>query len=105
LRPAAEFFAVSGLILETKFLGRAAMTTIVDRRGMVRIALGGAAAAAFGLALLPEEAESAPLTVGAGQGITAENPIEKAVVVARRRRIRRCWWRGGRRRCRWVWVR
>jgi hypothetical protein len=78
------------------------MSQVIDRRGLLKITLGGVAAAAMGLALIPGSAEAEPLTMGAGHGTTAGNPVEKAVVVVRRRRVRRCWWRHGHRVCRWV---
>jgi hypothetical protein len=87
-----------GVILKTKFLGREAMTRIVDRRGMLRIVLGVAAAAAMGLTLVPETAEAAPLELGLDRAAPAENLVEEAAWV-RRRRV--CWWRHGRRVCRW----
>lgn len=77
------------------------MTINVDRREMVRSVLCSAAAIALGLASVTEGARSAPLEIGEDQRLKPE----KAVVVARRRRVRRCWWRRGRRICRWVWVR
>ena len=73
------------------------MTQVIDRRGLLRIALGGATAAAIGLSLMPDTAESAPLMVGAGRAMEPEYPIEEAARV--------CWWRYGRRVCRWRPVR
>jgi hypothetical protein len=76
--------------------------TAIDRRALLGSLLGGAAVVATGLVFSLGAAESAPVTMGAGQGTTPDNPVEKAVVVVRRRRVRRCWWRHGHRICRWV---
>ena len=73
--------------------------TAIDRRKMLRILAGGAAIATAGLALIPDAAESAPLLKS--HLATPEVPVEKAVVFVRRRRCRRCWWRRGRKICRW----
>ena len=86
--------------------------TAFDRREVLRVMLGGAAVAAAGLALIPVPAESAPLTMSKSLPAAMENPVEEAVVVVRRRRwgrrrrvrVRSCWWRRGRRVCRWRWV-
>ena len=84
----------------------------LHRREMLRVMLGGAVVAAAGLALLPESAESAPLTISKRLPAPTENLVEEAVVVVRRRRwgrrrrvrVRSCWWHRGRRVCRWRWV-
>ena len=80
--------------------------TGIQRREMFRVMLGGAVIATAGLALLPVGAESAPLTMSKSLPAPTENRVEEAVVVVRRRRVRRrvCWWRRGRRICRWRWV-
>jgi hypothetical protein len=84
--------------------------TAFDRREVLRVMLGGAAVAAAGLALMPVPAESAPLAMSKSLPAAMENPVEEAVVVVRRRgwgrrrRRRVCWWRRGRRICRWRWV-
>lgn len=78
------------------------MTTIVDRRGMLGIVLGGAAAAASGLSFLPETADAAPLRLGLDHAAPTQSPVEEAAWVTRRRV---CWWRRGRRICRWRRVR
>ena len=81
--------------------------TAIDRREVLRVMLGGAVAATAGLALMPVPAESAPLTISKSLPDTTENLVEEAVVVVRRRRWvhrrrrRVCWWRRGRRTCRW----
>lgn len=76
--------------------------TAIDRRAMLGTLLGGAAVAAFGLALTPGLAEAAPLTMSRELNAPTENLTEKAVVVVHRRRPRRvCWWHRGRRVCRW----
>jgi hypothetical protein len=62
----------------------------LHRREMLRVMLGGAVVAAAGLALLPESAESAPLTISKRLPAPTENLVEEAVVVVRRRR----WGRG-----------
>jgi hypothetical protein len=77
------------------------MTEVIDRRGMLGLLLGGAAAGTVGLTLLPETAESAPFTMSAVPAALPENPIEEAAWV--RRRV--CWWHRGRRMCRWRRVR
>jgi len=74
--------------------------TAIDRREMLRILAGGAAVATAGLALIPVAAEAAPLLVSKSHPATPEVPVEEAVWV-RRRRCRVCWWRHGRRICRW----
>jgi hypothetical protein len=80
--------------------------TAIHRREMLRVMLGGAVVAAAGLAMLPDAAESAPLTMSKSLP-AVENPVEEAVVVVRRRRRRVhrrrplvCWWHRGRRICR-----
>ena len=88
--------------------------TIIHRREMLKVLLGGAAAATAGLALLPVPVESAPLTISKSVPATTDNFVEEAVVVVHRnhrhwgrrrhRRVRVCHWRGGRRVCRWHWV-
>jgi hypothetical protein len=75
------------------------MTTF-DRRRMLTLLLGSAAAATAGLALIPGPAESAPFIVPKGPASEPEYPIDKVVWVRRRRR-RVCWWRRGYRVCRW----
>jgi hypothetical protein len=72
--------------------------TAIDRRKMLRVLAGGAAVATAGLALIPIAAESAPLLKS--RPATPELPVEEAVWV-RRRRCRVCWWRRGRKICRW----
>ena len=91
--------------------------TAIDRRTMLRTLLGGAVAAAAGLALMPDQAVSAPLTIDKALTPPAETLVEKAAVVVHRhrrstvvvhrrhhhRRHRRhvCWWHRGRRVCGW----
>jgi hypothetical protein len=75
--------------------------TAIHRREMLGIMLGGAAVATVGLAMMSVPAESAPLTVSKTLSATTDNHVEEAVVVVRRRRRRVCWWRRGRRICRW----
>jgi len=81
--------------------------TAIDRREVLRVMLGGAVVATAGLALMPVSAKSAPLAMSKSLSEVTENPVEEAVVVVRRRRWvhrrrrRVCWWRRGRRICRW----
>lgn len=75
--------------------------TVIHRREMLGVILGGAVVATAGLAMLPGAAESAPLTTYKNLPATTENFVDEAVVVVRRRRRRVCWWRRGRRICRW----
>ena len=81
--------------------------TAIDRRKMLRILAGGAAIATAGLALIPVAAEATPLMMSKSHLMmskshpaTPEVPVEEAVWV-RRRRCRVCWWRRGRKICRW----
>jgi hypothetical protein len=88
----------------------------IDRRALLRVMLGGGAAAAtVGLTAIMSPAAAMPPAPGPGQTLTTQGsaPIEAveqaAVVVTRprpRRRVRRrtCFWRAGRRVCRWRWV-
>jgi hypothetical protein len=75
--------------------------TAIDRRSL----LGAAAVATIGLALMPNAAESAPLTIGRSLGRNAEDLIEKTQVPPPGRRWGRrrwvCWWHRGRRVCGW----
>jgi hypothetical protein len=78
----------------------------IDRRALTRALLFGAAAAGLGLA--PGAATAMPLDDRVPRGL--DDWVEKAQVVVvgprrrPRRRVRRCWWRRGRRVCGWVWV-
>jgi len=82
----------------------------IDRRGLVRGILCGAAVAGAGLALIPVAATAMPLDDRIPGSL--DDWIEKTQVWVgpgprrgwRRRRVRRCWWRRGRRVCGWVWV-
>ncbi len=77
--------------------------TIIDRRGLVRGILCGAAAA--GLALTPGATDAMPFDNRVAG--SPDDLVEKAqvVVVAPRRRPRHrrwvCWWHRGRRVCGW----
>lgn len=71
--------------------------TAVDRRGILRLVLGGVAATTAGLALIPGRAEAAPLIMKQGPAPELESFVEKVVVRVRRRRV--CSWRNGRRVC------
>jgi hypothetical protein len=76
----------------------------IDRRALTRGILFGAAVAAAGLAGRSETASAMPLD----NRVPLDDWIEKTQVWVgpgrRRRRVRRCWWRRGRRVCGWVWV-
>jgi hypothetical protein len=74
--------------------------TAIDRRKMLRILAGSAAIATAGLALIPVASEATPLEMSKSHPANPEVPVEEAVWV-RRRRCRRCWWRRGRKICRW----
>jgi hypothetical protein len=79
--------------------------TVIHRREMLGVLLGGAVVATAGLALMPVPAESAPLTMSKSRPATTDNLVEETVYVVRRRRWGRrrrvCWWHRGRRICRW----
>lgn len=81
--------------------------TVLDRRNMLGVMLGGAAIAAIGLALTSKAARAVPAF---GDFVPEKEEVaEKAQVVVvgpRRRRGRRrwrCWWSRGRRVCGWRW--
>jgi hypothetical protein len=82
--------------------------TAIDRRSIL-LKIAGGAAATVALALLPDAAESTPLSGGmVGGAMKPESLVEEArtVVVStrhphRRRRRRVCYWRRGRRVCVW----
>jgi hypothetical protein len=88
--------------------------TAIDRRAVLRDILPGAlaaiGAAAVGLAITSEAAESMPIAAGdLLNAAKAEDLVANAQVVVvnprrRRRRRRVCFWRGGRRVCTWRWV-
>jgi hypothetical protein len=83
------------------------MMTVIDRRKMVGLMLGGAGLALSG-ALLPTSKARAMAAVGSFVAPETEALAQKAQVVVvgpRRRRGRRwrCWWRRGRRVCGWRW--
>jgi hypothetical protein len=80
--------------------------TMIDRRAMLRFLLSGAAVATTGLALVPDQANAAPLTLSRGDAVAVANPVEQAVVVSHRagrrpsRRPRtKCWYHHGKRVC------
>jgi len=80
--------------------------TMIDRRAMLRFLLSGAAVATTGLALVPDQANAAPLTLSRGDAVAVANPVEQAVVRshrAGRRPSRRpnttCWYHHGKRKC------
>jgi hypothetical protein len=65
--------------------------TVIYRREMLRVMLGGAVVATAGLAMLPVAAESAQLATSKSLPAPTENLVEEAAVVVRRRRRRVCW--------------
>jgi hypothetical protein len=80
--------------------------TMIDRRAMLRFLLSGAAVATTGLAMVPDLANAAPLTLSMGDAVAVANPVEQAVFVSRRagrRPSRRphttCWYHHGKRVC------
>lgn len=69
--------------------------TILDRRSMLKLALGVAAVAVTGVALTTSSAEAAPLAVApAGEPAATVSPIEETQYRRRRR-----YWRRRRRVC------
>lgn len=86
----------------------------VDRRTMLKAALGGVAVVGLTMATLPRISEAAPVALGKDIARKTEDLIEKVQMGPppppppgwRRRRRRRwvCWWRRGRRVCAWRWV-
>ncbi|MBN9276988.1 MAG: hypothetical protein J0I57_05060 [Hyphomicrobium sp.] len=82
--------------------------TRIDRRQMLALSLGAAAASITLPTILVEEAHAAPLMPRLDPLQEADAIIDKAQVVVvgpRRRRRRRwvCWWHRGRRVCGWRW--
>jgi hypothetical protein len=80
--------------------------TTMNRRTMLRFLLGGVAVATTGFALVPDQADSAPLTLSGGSAVAVENPVDQAVFVSRRagrrpsrRRHTKCWYHHGKRVC------
>jgi hypothetical protein len=78
----------------------------MDRRRMLTLMIGAAAAAAVASNLIPQEAEAATLTPGVAPAKDETDLVHQAqvVIVGPRRRRRRgptCWWSRGRRVCRW----
>ena len=77
--------------------------TTMNRRTMLRVLLGGAAVAATGFALVPEEGIAAQLAAPSSDQLP-ESHIGKAVFVSRHRRTLRsrrkhCTYRHGKRVC------
>jgi hypothetical protein len=91
---------------------------LIDRRGLIRGILFGAAVAAAGLAVGAGTVGAMPLDDRVPGAL--DNWIEKAQAVVvtsgvsrrhnrrhnrlHRRQVRRCWWSRGRRVCGWRWV-
>jgi len=78
--------------------------TMIDRRVMLRYLLGGAAVATTGFAMVPDEANSAPLALSTPDLAMPAISVEKAVYVSRRRRPRsrrrtHCWYHHGKKVC------
>jgi hypothetical protein len=86
----------------------------IDRRGLIRGILFGAAVGAAGLAVGSGAVSAMPLDDRVPGAL--DDWIEKAQAVVvtsgasrrhnrrHRRRVRRCWWSRGRRVCGWRWV-
>ncbi len=77
--------------------------TMIDRRKILRVLLGGAAVAATGFVLVPEEGIAAPFAAPSSDQLP-ESHIDKAVFVSRHRRTvrsrrRHCTYRHGKRVC------
>lgn len=92
---------------------------LINRRTILRSAIGGAAVVGLAAVAWPLEGEAAPIALGKDFVPKASDRVEKApdeVVKVQwhgppphrgwRRRRRRwvCWWRRGRRVCAWRWV-
>jgi hypothetical protein len=87
----------------------------IDRRGMMRAILGGAAVATLGATVATvgvvatsSTIEAAPIALDKTLSDKVNDLVleAQAVVVGPRRRRRRrwvCWWRRGRRVCGWRW--
>ena len=80
----------------------------MSRREMLTDVLASAAVAVVGFTAIswvvaPKYAEAAPAGIARPVGAEADELIEKTqvVVAGPGRRRRRCWWRRGRRICRW----
>jgi hypothetical protein len=76
----------------------------IDRRALIRGILCGAAVAAAGRAVGSETANAIPLDDRIPAAL--HDSVKKAQVWVGPgpRRVRRCWWRRGRRVCGWRWV-
>jgi hypothetical protein len=74
----------------------------IDRRTLLVAGASSAAVAITGLALITDNAQSAPITVSRVPAAATEDRVEKAVVVVGPRRRRVCRWRRGVRVCTWV---
>jgi hypothetical protein len=62
--------------------------TMIDRRAMLKCLLGGTVVATTGLALVPDQVNSAPLTLSRSDVVRPGSSVEKAVFVSGRRRPR-----------------
>lgn len=83
----------------------------IDRRTLLRSAVGGAVVIGLAVTTLPRAAQTAPLALDKDLASKTDELIEKVQMGPpppgwRRRRRRRwvCWWRRGRRVCGWRWV-
>jgi hypothetical protein len=87
---------------------------MIDRRGLVRRILFGAAVAATGLAVRPGAASAMPLDdrlpgalddwIEEAQAVVVRPDLPRRRTRRPRRRVWRCWWNRGRRICGWRWV-
>lgn len=82
--------------------------TCIDRRQMLVLGLGAAAASTTLSRIFVDEAQAAQVVPRADTRLGSSQHVEKAQVVVvgpRRRRRRRwvCWWHRGRRVCGWRW--
>lgn len=90
----------------------------IDRRTLLRSALGGAVVVSLAITTLPRVAKTAPLALDKNLASKTDERVEKAQMGPppgrrpppppphwrRRRRRWVCWWRRGRRVCGWRWM-
>jgi hypothetical protein len=88
----------------------------IDRRGLLTLMIGAAAAATIGSGLDLQVAQAAPMPLGAGRSEDSYDASQQAQFGPppryrrgrrgwgfRRGRRWRCWWHRGRRVCGWRW--